>query len=198
MKRLSFAVLGIVLLMALSATAALAGPSAPPNYGTYNPLGLTGQPPEEWGVEKIIPISSAPGGVARIITDPLVGDSPASGWVTFWCQSGIGFQHNVGATGLNPLSSYSVHAMGAQLAIVAPFTPGAIYVPGEDLWLLFVGPIHLDLGTFMTDANGLGGVRGMAQLPAGYVYDVGTVVFDSGGVPVLWSPAGDTNGFVVY
>lgn len=195
MKRLMLAVATISLLMALSPAVALAGPPSPPDYGNYNPLGLVG-PPESWGVEKILP-SLAPGGQTHIVTDPLIGPS-ASGWVTFWCQSKVGFQYNIGATGLNPLSRYSVRAFGIQAIIVPPGTPDAIDT-GEGFWILIVDPaLDLNLGKFMTDANGLGGVKGVAQLPAGYLYDVGTVVFDGAGIPVLWSPADDPNGFLVY
>jgi len=197
MKRLMLSVAAISLLMALSPAVALAGPPSPPDYGNYNPLDLLG-PPESWGVEKILP-SLAPGGQTHIVTDPLIGLPSASGWVTFWCQSKVGFQHNIGATGLEPLSRYSVRAFGIQALIVPPGTPGAIDT-GAGFWILLssISPIELDLGAFKTDANGMGGVKGAAQLPAGYAYDVGTVVFDGAGVPVLWSPADDPNGFIVY
>ncbi len=200
MKKTMFVAVGIALILtALSSVAVVAGPSSPPNYGKYNPADLPAQPPEEWGVEKVIPSPSAPGGATRIVTDPLEGLPTADGWVTFWCQSRLGFQYNTGATGLDPLSTYSVKAYGVQIQIVPPGTAGAIEIePG--LWILpsTALSIELDLGTFKTDANGSGGVKGVAQLPAGYAYDVGTVVANADGVPVLWSPADDTNGFIVY
>ena len=198
MKKLVLVLVGVVVLVALSTTAAFAGPPSPPDYGTYNPVGLPDQPPEIWGVEKVIPSHSAPGGAVRIITDPLVGD--ATGWVTFWCQSKLGFQYNIGAVGLNPLTRYSVKAYGIQIQIVPLGTAGATEIePG--LWVDFttLTPIEpLDLGTFKTDANGLGGVKGVERLADGYVYDVGTVISDTDGVPLLWSPGDDTNGFTVY
>jgi hypothetical protein len=191
---------GIALILtALTSVTVLAGPPSPPDYGKYNPADLPGQPPEEWGVEKVIPSPSAPGGAVRIITDPLEGLPPADGWVTFWCQSRLGFQYNIGATGLDPLSTYGVKAYGAQILIVTEETPGAVEIePG--LWVDFstLTPIELDLGTFRTNGNGSGGTNGVSRLPAGYAYDVGTVIFDAGDTPVLWSPSDDTNGFIVY
>ncbi len=200
MKKTMFVAVGIALVLtALSSAAVVAGPSSPPDYGKYNPADLANQPPEEWGVEKVIPSPSTPGGAVRIITDPLEGLPPADGWVTFWCQSRLGFHYNIGATGLEPLSTYTVMAYGIQIQIVPPGTPGAIELePG--LWIDFstLTPIELDLGTFKTDANGTGGIKGVAKQSAGYVYDVGTVVADADGDPVLWSPSDDTNGFIVY
>ncbi|MCJ7807230.1 MAG: hypothetical protein MUP73_00670 [Dehalococcoidia bacterium] len=216
-KIITLVVAGIVLLMALSPAIALAGPPSPPDYGKYNPTDQPGQPPEEWGVEKVIPSPSAPGGAVRIITDPLVGlvgtDVPAAtGWVTFWCQSKIGFKYNIGTIGLNRLSKYGVTAYGVQIQVVPPGTAGAIEIePG--LWVLLSTstPVELDLGTFRTDANGSGGVKGVSRLSAGYVYDL-TVEVSDGVTKVLepglmllpsppnppntWGP--DTNGFTVY
>lgn len=200
MKKTVLVAVGIALILtALSPMAVLAGPPSPPDYGTYNPADLPGQPPEEWGVEKVIPSPSIPGGAVRIITDPLVGIPPADGWVTFWCQSRLGFQYNIGATGLDPVSTYSVKAYGVQIIIVTEDTPGAVEIePG--LWVDFstLTPLELDLGTFRTDANGSGGIKGVAKQSAGYVYDVGIVISDADGTPVLWSPSDDTNGFIVY
>ncbi len=190
---------GIALILtALTSVTVLAGPPSPPDYGRYNPADLPGQPPEEWGVEKVIPSPSTPGGAVRIITDPLEGPT-AEGWVTFWCQSRLGFQYNIGATGLDPVSTYSVNAYGVQIEIVPPGTAGAVEIePG--LWILpsTAVPIELDLGTFRADGNGSGGVKGVSRLSAGYVYDVLTVISDANDTPVLWSPDDDTNGFVVY
>jgi hypothetical protein len=200
MRKTMLMALGLAfLLTALSSAAVLAGPSSPPDYGKYNPANLPGQPPEEWGVEKVIPLPVAPGGAVRIITDPLIGSAPADGWVTFWCQSHLGFQYNIGAAGLDPISTYSVEADGVQIQIVAPGTVGAIEVePG--LWILPSSalPIELGLGTFVTDANGSGGVKGVARLPAGYVYDITTVISNSDDEPILSSPYDDTNEFIVY
>jgi hypothetical protein len=200
MKKTMLVAVGIALiLMGLSSVAVVAGPPSPPDYGKYNPADLPSQPPEEWGVEKVIPSPSAPGGAVRIITDPLVGLPPADGWVTFRCQSRLGFQYNIGGTGLNPVSRYSVRAEGVRFEFVLEPTGGAIEIePG--LWILpwTLTPIELNLGTFRTDANGSGGVRGVSRLPAGYAYDVGTVISNANGDPVLWSPIDDTNGFIVY
>jgi hypothetical protein len=217
-KKITLVVAGIVLLMALSPAIALAGPPSPPDYGKYNPTDQPGQPPEEWGVEKVIPSPSAPGGAVRIITDPLVGlvgtDVPAAtGWVTFWCQSKIGFKYNIGTIGLNSLSKYGVKAYGVQIQVVPPGTVGAIEIePGLWVDLATLTPVpELDLGMFQTDANGSGGVRGIVKLEAGYVYDL-TVEVSDGITKVLepglmllpsppnppgtWGP--DTNGFTVY
>ena len=150
-------------------------------------------------MEKVLP-SDAPGGQTHIITDPLVG-SDATGWVTFWCQSKIGFQYNIGTyCGLNPLSEYRVRAYGVKIQIVSADTPGGIDTH-EGFWInpttLTVLEL-LELGTFKTDANGLGGVKGVVKLQSGWLYDVDTVVSDIDGHPVLSSPADDTNGFIVY
>ncbi len=205
MKKTMLVAVGIaVILMVLSPVAVLAGPPSPPDYGRYNPTDLPGQPPEEWGVEKAIPSPSAPEGAVRIITDLLAGEG--DGWVTFWCQSRLGFQYNIGVTGLDGLSRYSINASGGQILIVPEDTPGAVELePG--LWVDFstLTPVELYLGTFKTDANGRGGVNGVTKLSSGYVYEVAVVVSDSDGVPVL-GPADspppftgpDTNGFIVY
>jgi hypothetical protein len=214
-KKIMLVLAGIALLIVLSpATVVLAGSPNPPDYGKYNPTDQPGQPPEEWGVEKVIPIPSAPGGVARIITDPLVGiGSPATGWVTFWCQSNLGFQYNIGVKGLDRLSTYGVRAWGAQIEIVPG--PGVYPIvelePGLWVDLSTTIYIELDLGTFKSDANGLGGVKGVSKLPSGYIYNVAVVVSNSNGVPVLsaayyppspgpfpYPPTEDTNGFIVY
>jgi hypothetical protein len=214
-KKIMLFAAGIALLGALIPAVVLAGPPSPPNYGTYNPTGQPDQPPEWWGVEKVIPIASAPGGVVRIITDPLVGiGSDATGWVTFWCQSNKGFQYNIGATGLNRLSTHSVKAYGARINIVQGPGVFPIIEPEPGLWIDLSTAIYveLDLGTFKTDANSLGGVKGVSKLPSGpYIYDVAVVVSDSNGVPVLgpaafppipgpfpYPPGTDTNGFMVY
>jgi hypothetical protein len=166
-------VLGVVLLLALSPAVVLAGPPSPPNFGKYNPQDIPG-PPEAWGVEKIIPPRAAPGGSVHIVTDPLEAtgiDPDATGWVTFWCQSKIGFHYHIGASGLDPLSEYNVTASGP-------------------------GPISLDLGTLHTDANGIGTVRGVEKLPPS-LYELVVEVTDAGGNVVLDSSA-DDQGFVVY
>ncbi len=211
---------GVALLVALIPTVTLAGPPSPPDYGNWNPTGLP-LPPilEDWGLEKALPRSAAPGaGEVHIVTDPLVGvgvESDATGWVTFWCQSKIGFQYNIGATGLIRLSKYSVKATNrVQIKIVQPGEGLAPYEIEPDLWvdMATLTPLSdLDLGVFQTDANGNGGVRGVVKLEAGYVYDF-TVEVSDGTTKVLepglmllpsppyppdtWAP--DTNGFIVY
>lgn len=200
MKKTIVVMIGVaVLLMVLSPVATIAGSLSAPNYGKYNPANLADQPPEEWGVEKVIPSPQAPGGAVRIITDPLEGSAPADGWVTFWCQSHLGFQYNIGATGLDSLSTYSAEADGAQILVVPPGTADAVEIePG--LWILPSSalPIELDLGTFRSDTNGSGGVKGVVRLLAGYVYDVTTIISSVNGEPVLSSPDDDTNEFIVY
>jgi hypothetical protein len=196
-KKIMLLVLGVVLLIALSPAVVFAGPPSPPDFGNYNPLDLPG-PPESWGVEKIIPPLSAPGGSVHIITDPLEAtgiDPDATGWVTFWCQSKIGFHYHIGASGLDPLSRYSVRAFGIQAIVVPPGTPGAIDT-GEGFWILIVGSLDLDLGAFKTDANGLGTVRGIEKLANGF-YGLVVEVTDAGGDIVLDSSA-DDQGFLVY
>jgi hypothetical protein len=204
LKKIMLLIAATVLLMALSTTVVFAGSTSPPNYGTVDPVGIWPpyMPPLNLltGVEKVIPSSPAIGQI-HIITDPLVrvgDDTDANGWVTFWCQSQIGFQYNIGATGLDPLSKYSVYANGVKAQIVPPGTPGAID-SGEGFYYVVVDPnYHLDLGTLKADANGSGGVKGVAQLQSGCLYILWTVVGDSNGAPVLGSPVDDPNAFVVY
>jgi len=206
MKKFLLVVLGAVLLLTLSSAVALAGPSSQPNYGTVDPTHIGTLPPE-WlaDVDKIIPAPGAPGGQIHIVTDPLVNadgvwfgsDTDASGWVTFWCQSTIGFRYNIGWTRLDRLSRYTVSASGIDGLIVPPGTAGAID-SGEGFWFVIAGFPNLDLGTVKTDAKGSGGVKGTAQLSSGHVYILWTVVTDSGGNVVLVTPLNDPNAFVVY
>ena len=205
MKKIALPLAAIALLLALSPMAVFAGAPSPPNYGKVDPVGLWPPPPYPplsvlTDVEKVLP-SKAPDGQSRIINDPLVPTgqgSSASGWVIFWCQSQMGFQYNIGATGLNPLSTYSVHAVGVKAQIVTSDTPGAEYVPGEDIWIKIVGFPDLDLGKLRTDANGSGGVKGVTQLEGVYLYIVSTVVRDSIGNTALATPEDDPNAFLVY
>jgi len=204
-KKIVFLIAATVLLLALSTTVVFAGSASPPNYGKVDPVGIwpSYMPPLSalTGVEKVFPSSPAPGGQIHIITDPLIpvgDDADASGWVTFWCQSQIGFQYNIGATGLDPLSRYSVEANGIKGQIVPPSTPGAID-SGEGFYYVVVDPAyHLDLGILKADANGLGGVKGVIQLESGCLYILWTAVRDSSGALVLGSPVDDPNAFVVY
>jgi hypothetical protein len=153
----------------------------------------------------------------HIVTDPLATpDDPEDfvGWVTFWCQSKIGFQYNIGATDLNPLSKYSVMATGIQAALILEPDPawdpgdpstwdeGVAFVDG--MWIQIVGEVNLDLGTFKTDVNGRGGVNGVSKLDSGFLYSVAVLVFDVNDladpvlVPGVFFGESDTNGFIVY
>jgi hypothetical protein len=205
----------VALLIALvPATVVLAGPPSPPNYGIYNPTDQPGQPPEEAGVEKVIPSHSAPGGTVRIITDPLakVGTDGLeyAGWVTFRCQSALGFQYNIGTTSLDRLSRYSVKASAEQiLKLVDQSTLGAFELeyPGSGIWVVpVIPPVVQDvqLGTFKTDAQGRGGVNGVYKLEPGFVYELTVKVYDASDTAVLepgidpYYGGVDTNGIIVY
>jgi hypothetical protein len=179
MKRLIVtAIVGAVLLLAVFATTAVAGPPSPPSFGNYNPLNLPNEPLESWGVEKIVPQLGTYGegpessDSIHIITDPLAdpnNSSAVGGWVTFWCQSTVGFHYNIGATDLEPNSTYTVHASGS---------------------------VHLSLGTIHTDANGRGSASGVKTLAPGGYYVVVSVK-DSQDNTVLDSHA-DGQGFLVF
>lgn len=147
-------VLVAVVAVLLLAGTAVAGPPGPPNFGVMEPAS-DGCPWPDFlnpvldagGVGKCLPTSIAwsEDGV-RVVTDPLVGSGGAAGWVTFWCQSTMGFRFSVGAVGLNPMSSYAVSATG-------------------------FGTI----ATLHTDASGSGIVGGIVKLPPGG-YDVAVSV----------------------
>ncbi len=200
MKKLVCILLAVgALSLALVPTAVLAGAPTNPNYGVVDPVGITNLPPD-WmsDVDKIIPAPKAPGGQIHIVDDPLnsVVTDETLGWVTFWCQSTVGFQYNTGVNALEPLSNYNVRAVGAVFEMVPPGTPGAIDT-GEGFWILPTGGVDWDLGAFKTDASGLGGVKGVVPLSPG-VYLVTTVVTDSSGAPVLTTPQDDADEFIVY
>jgi hypothetical protein len=205
-KKIMLVAVGIILLLALSSTPVLAGSPNPPNYGTVDPVKIWPSylppltDPSMSGVEKVIPIPNAPGGQVHIITDPLVlvdDEGDASGWVTFWCQSQIGFQYNIGATGLNRLSTYQVYSAGFDYLLAAEGDEGAVYI-GEGMWGIPQPPLGLDLGTLKTDADGSGGVKGVAKLSSGHIYILWTIVNDGTNTTVLGSPEDDPNDFVVY
>jgi hypothetical protein len=185
--------------LALVPAVALAGTPTNPNYGVVDPVGITNLPPE-WmsDVDKIIPAPQTPFAQIHIVDDPLnsVVTDEAMGWVTFWCQSTVGFQYNIGVNALAPLSTYHVRAVGGVFEIVPPGTTGAIDT-GEGFWILAVGTADWDLGSFKTDTKGLGGVRGVLPLAPG-VYVVATAVTDDEGGSVLYTPLDDANEFVVY
>ena len=196
MKKVILLATVCVLIMALLPAVAFAGTPQPPNRGVVDPRNLW---PGYWSdVDKIISSPKAPGGQIRVVEDPLnsVITGQPMGWVTFSCQSTVGFHYNIGETGLTPGSNYDVHAVGAVFEIVAPGTPGSIDT-GEGFWILPVGGVDWDLGTFRTDAHGLGGVKGVLPLSQG-VYAVTTTVSDSQGNVILTTPADDPDEFVVF
>ena len=200
-KRVVLAIVLGTILSLTTSSAVFAGSPSPPDYGIPNPIDLEGV--GDW-VEKALPST-------HIVTDPLspVEDGPdAEGWVTFWCESTLGFQYNIGTTGLERLSWYSVKTYGVKLQIVSEGTPDAVEIE-DGLWVLWPPVVMepLDLGTFKTDVNGSGGVRGVARLQGGYAYMIWGQIFDISGDPVLvlesppgpdWPGPGDPNGFLVY
>jgi hypothetical protein len=198
-KRIILLIAATVLLMVLSTTVVFAGSPSPPNYGKADPVGIWPpyMPPISLltGVEKVIPSSSAPGGQIHIITDLLVpvgNDTPVNGWVTFWCQSHLGFQYNIGATGLEPNSAYAVTAEGWQLT---PDPNGPITIEGGNYSI--VGPVALDLGMLHTDANGLGSANGVKKL-APDLYDLMVYIRNASGQLVLQSDPSDPQDLIVY
>ena len=220
MKKVLIGVISaIALSLVLSPAVVLAGPPTTPNYGVVDPLKLW-DPPPPWfsDVEKVIPAQNAPGGQIRVVTDDLAptdegGD--ASGTIVFPCQSIVGFKYDAAITGLAPMSTYTVTgAQGIRFRFfLSDPGDGSIELePGvwASPWL--ATPIDpLDLGTFRSDANGSGGVRGTIRLEAGYVYEVSVEVSDANGTQIL-GPAlepnpippydppmvPDTTGFMVY
>jgi hypothetical protein len=171
-----------VLLSLLAASAAIAAPGGPPDYGVMEPRGLAdkGCPwptaenddPIHADAQKCLPqsipwsevehegvISSG----VRIISDGMVGTPAmpdATGQVTFRCQSRVGLQYKVTAQGLTARTSYTVMAL--QLGPV---------------------PSPIALGGFTTDTRGNGILNGTLHLPKGG-YGFMFFVFD-GDVPVL-------------
>lgn len=150
--RLRWLSLPALLLLALLAAlvlsrAAVAGPPGPPNFGVMEPKGTDACPWPDFlnpvldagGVGKCLPASIAwsENGV-RVVADPLAGTGGAAGWVTFWCQTTMGFRFSVGAVGLAPNSAYTVTATGFGT-----------------------------LATLHTDASGSGIVGGIVKLPPG-------------------------------
>lgn len=143
---ISAVVIATVASVLVVSGTALAGPPGPPDFGVMEPAS-NGCPWPDFlnpvldagGVGKCLPASIAwsENGV-RVVTDPLVGTGGAAGWVTFWCQSTMGFRFSVGAVGLAPGASYPVTATG-------------------------FGTI----ATLHTDANGSGIVGGIVKLQPG-------------------------------
>jgi hypothetical protein len=147
-------VLGALLGALAVSRVAVAGPPGPPSFGVMEPASNACPWPDflnpvldAGGVGKCLPASIAwsENGV-RVVTDPLVGTGGAAGWVTFWCQSTMGFRFSVGAVGLAPTTTYAVTATGFGT----------------------IAALH-------TDANGGGVVGGIVKLPPGG-YDVAVSV----------------------
>jgi len=210
MKRILLMASGIALLLGILFPAvALAGPPNAHGYGVVDPLKLW-DPPPPWfyDVLKVIPAQTAPGGQIRVVTDGLAATpagGTASGTAVFWCQSTVGFQHNIVTTGLVPLSKYTVAGEGIRFRFyLSDPLDGSIQLePGvwASPWLATpVDPINL--GTFKSDANGYGGVRGAIRLESGYVYEVSIEVSDANGIqvlgPALENGVPDLTGFMVY
>jgi hypothetical protein len=181
----------IALVLVVSPVAVFAGPPNPPNYGVVDPVGID---PGLYGdEEKIIPAPNSAEGQIHIVTDYLLDNSNQDGgWVTFWCSSTVGFQYNIGAYDLEPLSVFAVNADGIELT----FDPnGPIEIEGVHFSL--VGLVELDLGNLYTDANGLGGVNGIQTL-APDVYELFVRVTDSDSNVVLESDPADPQDLIVY
>lgn len=203
MKKLLLAsALGLILALTMAAPA-LAGPPSPPDYGEEDPTGTGDCPPIEWGVEKCKP-PYVGGESTHIVTDPLEPtgvDEDAEGWVNFWCSSTVGFQYHIGASGLEPRSTYTVTASGWQVAPAAEGDTGWGGSPAFEIypgfWVVLVGPVQLDLGALRTDANGLGSVHGIEGLAPG-MYGLNVQVKDGSAVVVLEMPADDQADFLVY
>lgn len=116
----------------------------------------------------------------RIVADPLeaVDGSPARGSIVFWCQFRAGFSYEIRVTGLEPLATYTVHAMGGGFTA----TGGLVLV-------------HEVLGEFRTDANGRGVFNGILRLDKGG-YELDVTIFDDSG-PRVSTPDDDLVGFLV-
>ena len=185
-------VLALGIVGAVTPTsAALAGT---PNSGNPFPANKCTEAPP-W-LDKCTPAPWAEGiGERHVVTDSLTATpagGAATGSVTFWCQSQIGFQYHVTLAGLAPNSVYTLRYVTQAEA------PGAQIDP--------TGPTG-SLGKVRTDRVGDGSVNGVVPLPAGE-YSFAVQVLDGNGVVVLeptieqWGPDGpfapDTNGFGVY
>ncbi|HSG85739.1 MAG TPA: hypothetical protein VLA23_05305 [Candidatus Limnocylindrales bacterium] len=118
---------------------------------------------------------------ARIVADPLVasGDSGAAGTVVFWCQFRAGLSYQIRVSGLEPLSTFTVHAMGG----------GLVFDSGPEA-------VHAMLGTIHTDANGRGNLNGVLRLDKG-LYELDITIFAADDGERLSVPDDDLVGFVV-
>ena len=216
MKKLVGVLIAIIALsLVLAPTTVLAGSPSTPNYGVVDPVKITNLPPEwMYDVEKIIPAFKAPGGQIRVVMDGLAATpdgGSASGTIVFWCQSTVGFQYNIVTSGLDAISRYTVEGSGIKAQPIAPpaganpgdpstWPPNVFFAEGT--WFQIVNLVHLDLGSFRTDSNGLGGVKGAIKLDPGYLYDISVVVSDAEGAivlgPAIEGGVADTTGFIVY
>jgi hypothetical protein len=182
--------LGVVGAIAPT-SAALAGT---PNSGNPFPANKGTQAPP-W-IDKCTPAPWAGGvGERHVVADGLAATSAggaATGRVTFWCQSQVGFQYHVAMAGLAP------NSVSAVRYVTQAEQPGAGVDPS--------GPSGV-LGKLHTDRSGVGSINGVVRLPAGE-YSFAVQVLDSSGAVLLepaleqWGPDGpfvpDTNGFEVY
>ena len=160
---------GLTAVMLAGSTMATAGPKAPPSYGVQNPQGLE----HCWHPDPVKCFTTGWSGdeEVHIVADPIevVGTDQASGMVTFWCQSILGFKYQIWVEDLEPKATYTVTTVGSFAAT---------------------------LGQFRTDPAGYGTLNGLMKLPPGGYYLMlqirdgdGTVVLDS---------ASDGQGFGVF
>ncbi len=184
MKKIMLLVVSVILVMALTPALALAGSGHGPNYGETKPTGGGGF--SDAVVKSLVVPWAEESGELHVVEDPLVEveSSGATGIVSFWCDSHVGFQYHIAVSGLEPNSSYDVYADGEK--------------EGD-------GPVNLYLGKLQTDRDGVGSKNGVAQLEPGR-YELGVTVEDSDGNVVLepgfspFPPPGgpDMAGFAVY
>ena len=198
MKKIMLVLAGIALLVALvPTTIVLAAPPNPPDYGKVDPLNISNIDEFLPQILKVIPAPWVSYTVSpeqepyqvHIVNDPLVevNGSGATGSVTFWCQSQVGFQYQIIASGLASNTSYNVTTSFLDF----------VHFEFEDPTLL--GILH-------TDVNGNGSVRGVIPLPPSTLFPYYLIVgVDLDGTPVL-GPGADPNepfgldgqGFIVY
>ena len=169
MKKLIVAVFGVLLLVSLVATPALADP------GTF--------------VFKNAPKWVGEQDHRAMVTDPLVSTSGGteSGYTRFPCQSKEGFEYSIGVHGLAAHTTYTVRAISRALA----FEPGYGLLPTSD------GPgIVYPLGTIRTGVDGDGEVSGLVPLAATHpflpfgLYEWDIQVIDASANVVLQNPIG--------
>ena len=171
-RRVAPLALALALALSVAATGPVfGGAPAPADYGTENPTGQQDCPPASGlpydGIEKCFPVGWGLGFV-HIVTDPIA----ANGWVTFWCQSRIGFQYRVGVFDLEPKATY-------------------------EIWLGPPGhPEHYLLGRILTDPRGNGTVSGVLKFAPGEYY-FWTSVKQPGG-SILFDSRSDGQGFGVF